>query len=225
MNNPLTPDPKECRAQVVSNGPKTLNDAIERALERGTLVTRTDLIAASEILFDVLSEFVVDGHTVITPLIRIRPSIRGSFENNQASFDRNRQEVFAAPSAGPLLRKKLARAKPRKIKPSVNEPILMKLIDQKSGGVNSEITPGGMALLIGQLLRFDAADPRQGLFFADSNRAETRVTDILEASAKKISFSIPASLAPGRYSLVLRTLRIAKKMRSGDMGELEVIAF
>lgn len=221
-NNPLTPDPKDCRAMVVSNGTKTLNDAIEEALQRGTLVTRTDLKAVTEIMFDVLTRFVSEGYTVITPLCRIRPSIKGAFVDDQAIFDPQSHVLKATLRAGDLLRDKLVKAKIEKVKASKNNPEFTRLTDQKSDTIDSEITPGGMARVTGDNLQFDFGDPDQGFFFIAADNTETKVTDFMEYSARKVIFSIPATLTQGHYSLAVRTRFYSQEMRKGSLENLVV---
>lgn len=222
VNNPLTPDPRECRAQVKSNGTKTLDDAIHDAAEMGTLVTKTDLKAVTEILFEVMTRYVANGFNLVTPLCNIKPSIRGVFPDTSAPFNRSVHKIKPKLSAGLLLREVVKNAIPEKVEAGIKEPNLLSLLDNKSGLSNVEITPVGMALLSGYRLSFDPSDPEQGLYFVGQDSTATKVSEILIHKPTEIAFAIPASLTRGHYVLELRSRVHSKALRVGRLKKLEV---
>jgi len=222
LDNPLTPDPKDCRAQVLTAGNRTMDDIIDIAMKRGSLVTRPDLKAVLELVFEVMTDEVAEGYSLSTPLCHVRQSIRGVFENDDAVFDPSKHEVRPSITAGALLEKKMRDVIPVKDTATKAVPILRKLYDQVSGSNEGEITPGSMAILKGSRLRWDALEADQGLFFIDSAHAETKVDAVLEASPSKISFQIPAGLATGNYTLQLRSRSYSTLMRTGILDNLEV---
>lgn len=222
MDNPLTPDPNDCRAQVLTAGIRTVDDIIDIAMKRGSLVTRPDLKAVLELVFEVMTDEVAEGYSLSTPLCHVRQSIRGVFENDEAVFDKDKHEVRPSITAGALLEKKMRDVIPVKDTAKKSVPMPGKVYDQISGAKDGEITPGGMALLKGTKLLWDALDTDQGLFFIDSAHAETKVDAVLEAGATKISFQIPAALATGNYTLQLRSRSYSSLMRTGILDNLEV---
>jgi len=222
LDNPLTPDPNDCRAQVLTAGNRSMDDIIDIAMKRGSLVTRPDLKAVLELVFEVMTDEVAEGYSLSTPLCHVRQSIRGVFENDEAVFDPEKHEVRPSITAGALLVKKMRDVIPVKDTATKAVPILRKLYDQVSGSNEGEITPGSMAILKGRRLLWDALEADQGLFFIDAAHAETKVDAVLEASPSKISFQIPAGLATGNYTLQLRSRSYSTLMRTGILDNLEV---
>lgn len=222
LDNPLTPDPRDCRAQVASIGTKTLDDVIARAAAKGTLVTKTDLKAVTDILFDVMTEMVAEGYSLVTPLCNVKPSIKGVFENNKASFNPTIHEVKPKITAGKLLKEAMAKAQVEKVEAGENKPLILEFLDETSGSADSEITPGGMGILTGSRLAFDKDDADQGLFFIDATGTETKVSRIGRKMPGEVIFTIPDTLTQGFYSFRLRTKIFSQEIREGAVTNLEV---
>lgn len=222
VDNPLTPDPNDMRAQVVPSGYMDLDDVMNECIRRGTMVTKTDLQAVTALLFDVLTDYAAAGYNITTPFCNSRSLIKGVFADSESGFSPAEHEVKPSLSAGSLLRRKYKEATVEKTKSQKNLPLIQSFFDQKTGVKNAEITPGGMGMLKGSDLGHDQADVAQGIFFVDAGGTETRVTDILESKPGKISFSIPAGLATGDYSLELRSTMGSSQLRRATVEGLEV---
>ena len=67
------------------------------------------------------------------------------------------------------------------------------------------MTPGGLAQLDGHRLKFDPADPAQGIFFVAADRRETRVEEIARNRPAELILRVPP-LAAGTYPLVAARL-------------------
>ncbi len=222
VDNPLTPDPNDMRAQVVNSGNKDLDGIIKECLKRGTLVTETDLRAVCNLLFDVMTDFAAEGYNIVTPLCNVRTLIKGVFADSESPFNAADHEIKPSLSPGLQLRAKFKSATVEKTKPSKLEPIIQSFFDQKTGLKNAEFTAGGMGMLSGSDLSFDTADATQGIFFIDSSGAETAVSDYLETKPGKISFSIPATLGTDTYTLELRSKMGSSTMRIASLTGLEI---
>jgi hypothetical protein len=83
-------------------------------------------------------------------------------------------------------------------------PLPLDYTDLNSGELNSQATPGGMAQVTGYRLKFDPADTSQGIFFAAGGSA-TRVSIVGKNNPSELMFLVPASLAPGDYTLEIRS--------------------
>lgn len=222
VDNPLTPDPNDMRAQVVNSGNKDLSDIINECLRRGTLVTETDMKAVCNLLFDVMTDFAAEGYNIVTPLCNVRTLIKGVFADNDTPFNAADHEIKPSLSPGLQLRTKYKTATVEKTKASKHEPIIQSFFDQKTGLKNAEFTAGGMGMLSGSDLSFDQADAAQGIFFIDSAGTETAVSDYLETKPGKISFSIPVGLTPDTYTLELRSTMGSSSMRTATLQGLEI---
>lgn len=222
VDNPLTPDPNDFRAQVIPQGTMDVKDILKACMSRGTMVTETDLRAVMHLIFDVISSFAADGYNVNTPIVNVRTLLRGVFTDEEEPFNRDKHEIKAGISSGVLLRDKFKAAPVEKTKASLVGPRITSFFDQKTGLKNSEFTPGGMGMLKGSNLRYDSLATEEGIYFRDTAGAETKVSDILETKPGKISFSIPDTLATGFYTLILRTRMGTTTMREAKREYLEV---
>ena len=76
--------------------------------------------------------------------------------------------------------------------------------------------PGGMGQAVAHCLKFDAADPNQGIFFI--NGSETRVEIVGRNKGTELMFLIP-NLEPGQYALEVRSI-FGQEIRSGRLDTL-----
>jgi len=89
--------------------------------------------------------------------------------------------------------------------------------DQAAG-----IHPGSMVQVRGLRLRFDPKDPKQGVFFADASGAEQRSTFYPANQPGSILASVPAGLAAGTYTLIVRAAVNGKDVRSSSLEGLAI---
>ncbi len=222
IDNKLTPDPRDRRAVVVSGGSRSLEDVIEEAADSGTMVTKTDISAVLGIAFKVIAKMLSQGLTVTTPLVNIRPTIKGVFATELASFDPEDHEIRATCVAGPLLKEYLAKATPEKVEASNKVPHIKEFMDETTGTPDGEITPGGMAIIKGFRFTFDPLSADEGYFFIDASGTETKVSRIAKSIAKEAIFQIPDSLTTGHYEFVIRTRSQSMEIRKNQGYPLEV---
>jgi hypothetical protein len=158
----------------------------------------------------------------VTPLCNVKPTIKGAFANNKAFFNHAEHEIRPNIRPGKLLKEVMANATAEKIEAGSNLPVILEFQDETSGASNGEITPGGMGILSGLRLSFEAADTDQGLFFIDSSGVETKVARIAKAKPAEVIFSVPNTLTPGSYTFALRTRLLSQEIREGTVKKLVV---
>ncbi len=61
-----------------------------------------------------------------------------------------------------------------------------------------------MGQVNGHRLKFDQADPTQGVFFIAVDGSETRASLMVKNTARQLIFEAPAGLAAGDYTLEVR---------------------
>jgi hypothetical protein len=76
---------------------------------------------------------------------------------------------------------------------------------------------------VGYRLKFDPADPTQGLFFIGDS-GDTRVDIVGKNTAVELMFLVPASLIPGNYTLELRTTMGNHTIRTGTLAASLTVA-
>ena len=221
----LSDDPQHCIARVVPAGTITLEELIDLAAERNTTVARSDLLASAEDLFQLMIERILDGYNVQTPLVDISLVFEGRFEGLQDQFDPQRHKVKAAFRTGWRLRRALRHFRAVELAEDRQRgPAPEDLLDVNSGTHNERLTPGGIAKLWGYRLKFDPADPAQGIFLVAADRQETRVTVVAHTGIKQLFFSLP-DLPAGRYRLEVRTIpRNSSSLCRGTLPDALVVA-
>lgn len=202
-SNPITPDPNDQSARVVTGKVHDVVSITKEMLKRGSTITEADILAVLKVFFEVTADEVAEGNNVNLPLVNIRPSISGVFTSITDSFDASRHVKRASVSAGILLTQKMTEANVEKVTQSIVTPSLIQFLDVNTQNTNSSLTAGGIGQIVGDELKFNAANPLEGIFFIATDNTATQATIIASKTEGKLVFSIPA-LSPGNYILEVR---------------------
>jgi hypothetical protein len=217
QQNNLATDPDEHTAVVVSAGTVEQEGVIQRMIERGSTVTEADILAVLHDYHAAIESLALDGFKVLTPGVNYFTCIKGVFKGQSDSFDPSRHRVEPSTRPGKQYRRTIReRARVRKVEASKPAPNPLTYTDFGSQQSNSVITPGGMAQIVGHRLKFDAADPGQGIFFTAEDGTATRVDMLGKNNPAELMFLTPASLAPGDYTLAVRAA-FGKSTREGQL--------
>jgi hypothetical protein len=204
VENLLTERPDDFSAQVISKGSLDREAIIRRILQKGTSLTRTDVLAVLNGLEETVDDATQDGYTVNLPLFNTSFSISGVFESAMDTFDGNRHKLNINLTKGTLLRSAEKKIKVEKTAAHAPHPSIMEVKDSVSGAVNERLTAAGVAEIRGYTLRIEGADPACGLWFVEAGGSETKATVIVENKPSRIVAMIPA-LKPGMYQVKIAT--------------------
>ena len=204
VENLLTERPDDYSAQTHSIATLDKEAVITRMLNRGTLLTRTDILAVLNGFEETVSEALLEGYSLTLPLFNTSFSISGVFENPLDSFDGNRHKLNVNLTKGALLRKAEKDVKFEKTNTAAPLPHIQEVKDSVSGSVNEKLTPGGVIELRGYNLRIDGDNPSCGLWFVANNGTETKANVFIENKPSKIIAMIPA-LPAGNYQVKVAT--------------------
>jgi len=177
---------------------------IDRALQRGTLETRTDLIAAWNVLEETIVDIVTEGNTVATPLLHIGFSISGVFNGPLDSFDHLRHQLNINLSKGTLLRDAQDDVKLEKTDAVAASMYVLEVKDSISGAINESLTPSGVLVIYGSQIKIEGSDSACGLYFVNSEGVAIKAVTIVQNKPSTVIAVIPA-LAAGMYRLKLVT--------------------
>jgi hypothetical protein len=193
-------------ARVKPAGSIPEDTIIDEMLGSGTMATRTDIIGVDSLHSQTILRWLKRGYCVKTGLVNFSISIRGNFDGKKAIFDPAQHQLVVTVSPGPLLESLdfVIESATRIDSPS-HAPNPADLTDHESGTKNQKLTRGGTAQLEGRRLRFDQADPNQGIFFMNGQGGEIRVEQIMDHKPSTIWFKVPAGPTPGTYRLEVRT--------------------
>ncbi len=202
--NPITPDPNDQSARIAATGVLTMEDIVQRAKMRGTTLTETDLRAASNLINETICFALMDGYHVNTPLANYKPAVNGVFTSATDSFDASRHTKKATISQGVMLVDFMERATVEKVLQPQPMPTLVEYFDINTQTANAKLTPGGIGQIVGEELKFNAANAAEGIFIVSSTGTATKVAVIATRTEGKLMFSIPDGLAAGNYTLEVR---------------------
>lgn len=202
--NPITPDPNDQSARVVSNQVHDVDSITKEMLRRGSTITEADVRAVLKVFFEVVTDEVAEGNNVNLPLVNIKPGINGVFINATDSFDPSRHIRKANVSNGILLTQKMNQASVEKITVPIAAPALVQYLDVNTQNTNSILSPGGIGQIVGEELKFNPVNPAEGIYFVASDGTATKVTVLASRTEGKLVFSIPTTLITGNYTLEVR---------------------
>ena len=202
--NPVTPDPNDQTARVITNKVHDTNSIALEMLKRGSTITEADITAVLKVFYEVVSDEVAEGNNVNLPIVNIRPGITGVFANVTDSFDGARHLKKASLSAGMILTQKMLKAKVEKVLAGMAAPVLLQYLDVNSQNTNSILTAGGIGQIVGQELKFNPANPSEGIFFTANDGTVTQATIMQNRTEGLLVFSVPATLRTGTYTLEVR---------------------
>lgn len=211
-DNPLTDDPNDKVAQLEGVRSFTKDEIIERILNRGNTMTRTDLLAAINAYAEEVAFITAEGCTVNTPLINTSFTITGVFTSGEDTFDPKRHALKVHAMPGTALKEAAGKVKLNKVQGTSTVPWITDVRDTLSaaGGGTGALKAGSVIELAGSRLKFDAADAEQGVFLIAGGE-ETRCGQVVENKPSRVLVVLPATAAPGDYTLELRTRNTGNK--------------
>ncbi|NJN96483.1 MAG: DUF4469 domain-containing protein [Anaerolineales bacterium] len=214
--NNLTGEGEVYRAVVQSSGTVNLESIIQRMVARGSTTTEADAYAALKDFFTIIQTLLLDGFRINTPMFNCGLIIKGNFDGPMDSFSSSRNWIEISITPGVDLRRiTQGTVQTQKQLPGEARPRLLQFTDLNSGQRNSKLTPGGMAQILGDRLKFDPADPNQGIFFVGADNSESRVEVVGKNNNAELMFLIPAALTAGDYTLTVRALMSQTVTRTG----------
>lgn len=206
--NRITPNADDYMAVSVNRQRYTIEQVYDHMTREGSTLTKAEALAAFEEVTQGIINIVRQGNSVVTPLVNIMPSISGVFDSDEDSFDRGRHQVNLSINPGVRLRKVPPTINTQKVRAHMPKPELTHYFDASTGAEDTEVTPDGGGRIRGVLLKFDMADPDQGIFFVNTaDNSETRIDPdrMLRNMPSELLFINP-QLPAGDYWLEVRSI-------------------
>ncbi|MCB0208235.1 MAG: DUF4469 domain-containing protein, partial [Anaerolineae bacterium] len=109
-------------------------------------------------------------------------------------------------------------------------PQLDGYVNLYKGASDAELSPSHNGHIYGNALRFDQADPEQGLFIVPvddsglaNNSQAIAVEEFARIAPQKITFRVPDNVSPGRYKLEVRAKYRKSSLRTGQLENVLVV--
>lgn len=222
--NHLTDDPNDYMAVVQGQETYTMDDIIDIMMRRGSTVNRADTVSVFEERREAIREILENGNSVETDLVRISPSIPGVFIDPADRFDSSRHYVALNTNRGSMISEIARNLTVEKVDAVKPRPVPHVFRDVMSNTSNKTLTPGGIGELIGNRMKVDPDDERQGIFLIAADKSEIRVETIARNKPSNLIFSIPAGLTSGEYEMEIRaTAKDSDNVREGKLDAILVV--
>ena len=211
VENLLTERSDDYAAQTVPTRSYDKNAVIDLILRRGTLLTRTDVLAVMNGLEETVVDVVRDGGTINLPLFNTSFSISGVFDGPMDSFDSSRHRLNVNLTKGTLLRKAESEVRFAKTDAVTPQPSIVEVRDAVSGATNDVLTPGGVIQLWGANLKIAGDNEANGLWFVPETGDAVKAEVVVTNKPSQLIAMIPA-LAAGNY-----TVRVVTQSTGGGV--------
>ena len=204
--NHLTEDKSDYVAVPQTLGSLTVSDLVKELQKEGMEIK-------AETAIDIITRFnrktaerVVQGYTINTGLVYMRPVIKGNFYSS--AWDPKVNSVYVAMSQGNELRKAIAETSVE-ILGEQREPIAVyTLTDNTTGNTDGTLTKGRNAEIKGSYLKIAGDNEANGVAFRNIDTKEEiklQPSDIVLNEPSRLLILVPDSLAAGEYELVITT--------------------
>lgn len=217
--NHLTDDPNDCMAITTDNDTVGVESIVEQMVGKGSTVTKAEALSVIEEYEYAIADAVQKGNNLNTGLFKIQPSISGVFINEEDGFDAARHAVKLNFNPGKRLIEASAKIDLKKVEIISPQPVLQQFINLKSNTINEDFTPGQVASIRGSLLKFDAEDAQQGIFFIADDGSETKVSNVIKNKPSELLFFVPEGLITGTFDVEVRAIQYNhKKLKKGRLA-------
>lgn len=196
-----------------------MDELADRIVSMGTTVRKADILAVLENTCQACEEYLLEGSRVnVGGVFDLFPRIKGVFDSVTDSFDPARHSIEVGANPGQRVRKTVhENATVEKQQTILPMPTLLEFVDLGSGTVNTSVTADNIGTINGHRLKFDPADPTEGIFFIDSVGGEQKVTAFQKNKPGQLVFMTPTlPAAENPYTLEVRAhFSVDGELRTG----------
>ena len=204
VENHLTKRADDYMAQVHASSAFDKNALVERMLQRGSLLTKTDIVAVLNGLEETVGDIIKEGGTITMPLFHTSFSISGVFNGVTDSFDPLRHAVNINISKGTFLRNLQPEVSTEKTATPAPTNTIAEVKDSVTGEVNGKVTNGGVLEIFGSNIKICGDKPANGVYFISADGTETKVVTLVQNNPSNLIALVPV-LEEGTYTLKVVT--------------------
>ncbi|MFX1667629.1 DUF4469 domain-containing protein [Riemerella anatipestifer] len=152
------------------------------------------------------SELVLNGYSVNTGLVYMRPAIKGVFYDK--TWDKEKHSVYVNVNQGLDLRKAVADTKVEVLGEQSSPMSVFSITDKATGKADGTLSKGKNAEIKGTFIKIDGNDPKNGIVFKNiDNQQEVKLSSehIVLNEPSRLLILVPTDLEAGNYELSLTT--------------------
>ena len=179
-------------AQTKPLGTLTLDQIIDRMMERHPIGGRPAALAVLNGFFAVCQDRLLEGYNLTTPLFNTRVNVKGTFDGPDDGYQPGRNTVHFSASAGTALSKALESAQVEKLENQARIGSATQVVDVATGAISTTLTRGGMARLTGNRLKIGAAAD-EGLFLILPDGTAVPITQLAINKPSELVFLVPTT--------------------------------
>ena len=192
IENLLTERPDDYTALVQPASSYDKEAVIAALLQRGTSLTRTDILAVLNGIEETVADITETGGTINTPLICTSFSISGVFEGPLDTFDATRHKLNVNTTKGTLLRNLEAKIALEKTSTVSPQPQILEVKDSVSAKLNEILTPNGVIELFGNNIKIAGDNADCGLWFVPASGEAVKAQIVIQNKPSTLIAMIPA---------------------------------
>ncbi|MDY3316251.1 DNA-binding domain-containing protein [Riemerella anatipestifer] len=152
------------------------------------------------------SELVLNGYSVNTGLVYMRPAIKGVFYDK--TWDKEKHSVYVNVNQGTDLRKAANDTKVEILGEQSSPMSVFSITDKATGKADGTLTKGKNAEIKGTYIKIDGDNPKNGIVFKNldtQNEIKLAKDNIVINEPSRVLILVPSDLEAGNYELSITT--------------------
>ncbi|NJN25312.1 MAG: DUF4469 domain-containing protein [Cyclobacteriaceae bacterium] len=206
--NELTQDdPEDQIARPVDITTNKLEDLIKKVTGPGSILKPTEVKAVIDAYWDTITGYIREGEAYSDTYVNTRFDISGVFQNEDDQFDPARHSLIVGIKLKSGVSSAVDSVTLKKVDVRQNQPLVDRVYDWGSDTSDSQLSPGDVLEISGQLLKVYNNLEEEGVFFHNqSDGSEVKTALIRTNEPKTLTLKIP-DLPAGNYRLEVRNTR------------------
>ncbi|MEJ8591457.1 DUF4469 domain-containing protein [Riemerella anatipestifer] len=199
-------DPNDFVAVPLLGGSLGITEIVEALKKEGMEIqteTAVDIITRFN---RKASELVLNGYSVNTGLVYMRPAIKGVFYDK--TWDKEKHSVYVNVNQGTDLRKAANDTKVEILGEQSSPMSVFSITDKATGKADGTLTKGKNAEIKGTYIKIDGDNPKNGIVFKNlDNQNEVKLAkdSIVINEPSRVLILVPSDLEAGNYELSITT--------------------
>ncbi|WP_052910186.1 DNA-binding domain-containing protein [Riemerella anatipestifer] len=199
-------DPNDFVAVPLLGGSLGITEIIEALKKEGMEIqteTAVDIITRFN---RKASELVLNGYSVNTGLVYMRPAIKGVFYDK--TWDKEKHSVYVNVNQGTDLRKAANDTKVEILGEQSSPMSVFSITDKATGKADGTLTKGKNAEIKGTYIKIDGDNPKNGIVFKNlDTQQEVKLSaeHIVLNEPSRLLILVPTDLEAGNYELSITT--------------------